>query len=169
MHEDDVTVSARRRTAGGPTAQPSMRTAGARLGRLDEFIGFHLRLAQDASFRAFARSVGVRSLKPGRFAAMTVIHNNPGITQSELSRAIARDKSSVTPLIQDLERDRLVRRRPSKTDRRSVSLTLTRHGEMILRRLMVHAAEHDRKLDEIVGEGKPEFLHLLRRITDGLA
>ena len=32
---------------------------------------------------------------------MMVIHNNPGISQVALGRAIARDKSTVTPLIQD--------------------------------------------------------------------
>ena len=95
------------------------------LGLLGDFIGFHLRLAQDASFRAFAKHAGLRDLKPGRFAAMMVIHNNPGISQVALSRAIARDKSSVTPLIQDLERHDLVKRVQSKTDRRSVTLTLT--------------------------------------------
>ena len=56
------------------------RNGDVRLGPLDNLVGFHLRLAQDASFRAFARHAGEPHLKPGRFAAMMVIHNNPGIT-----------------------------------------------------------------------------------------
>jgi DNA-binding MarR family transcriptional regulator len=144
------------------------RNGDAPLGLLGEFIGFHLRLAQDASFRAFARHAGLRDLKPGRFAAMMVIHNNPGISQIELSRAIARDKSSVTPLIQDLERHDFVKRAQSKTDRRSVTLTLTRTGETMLRRLLVHAVDHDRKLDAIVGSAKPELIRLLKKIADAL-
>lgn len=145
------------------------RNSGAVLGILGEFIGFHLRMAQDASFRAFASHSGMRDLKPGRFAAMMVIHNNPGISQIELSRAIARDKSSVTPLIQDLERHGLVSRTQSKLDRRSVTLTLTRAGETALRRLLVHAVNHDRRLDAIVGEAKPELLRLLKKIEDALS
>jgi DNA-binding MarR family transcriptional regulator len=144
------------------------RNGDAMLGLLGEFIGFHLRLAQDASFRAFAREAGLRDLKPGRFAAMMVIHNNPGISQIELSRAIARDKSSVTPLIQDLEKHDLVGRAQSRTDRRSVTLTLTRAGETMLRRLLVHAVDHDRKLDAIVGASKPELIRLLKKIADAL-
>lgn len=139
-----------------------------RLGVLDDFIAFHLRIAQDASFRAFARHTGMRDLKPGRFAAMAVIHNNPGISQAALGRTIARDKSSVTPLIQELEQRGLVKRQRSRTDRRSVTLTLTAAGEGTLHRLEAHAAEHDRKLDEIVGRRKPEFIRLLRRIADTL-
>ncbi len=153
----------------GPRAKAADTAAnGIRLGALADYIGFHLRMAQDASFRAFARHAGVRDLKPGRFAAMTVISNNPGITQAALGRAIARDKSSVTPLIQELERRGLVSRRRSPADRRSIALSLTATGEETLARLMTHAVEHDRRLDEIVGQQKPEFIGLLKKIADEL-
>lgn len=142
------------------------RNGETRLGLLGEFIGFHLRLAQDASFRDFAKHAGMRDLKPGRFAAMMIIHNNPGISQIELGRALARDKSSVTPLIQDLEKHAFVKRVQSVKDRRSVRLTLTRAGETMLRRLLAHAVDHDRKLDEIVGAQKPDFLRLLKKVAD---
>ncbi len=156
-------------TAAAPVATATDGANGIRLGVLGDYIGFHLRMAQDASFRAFARHTGVRDLKPGRFAAMTVISNNPGITQAALGRAIARDKSSVTPLIQELERRGLVERQRSSTDRRSISLSLTASGEEALRRLMAHAVEHDRRLDKIVGRHKPEFINLLKKIADDLA
>ncbi len=161
---------AKRKTGrGAPPAAGSNGADGVRLGVLEDYVGFHLRMAQDASFRAFARHVGMRDLKPGRFAAMTVISSNPGITQAELGRAIARDKSSVTPLIQELERRGLVERQRSPTDRRSIALTLTASGEETLGRLMVHAVEHDRRLDEIVGRQKAEFINLLKKIADDLA
>jgi DNA-binding MarR family transcriptional regulator len=140
-----------------------------RLGVLADWIGFHLRLAQDASFRAFAKHSGQPHLKPGRFAAMMVIHNNPGITQSALGRSISRDKSTVTPLIQDLQRHGLVRRRPSETDRRSMTLELTRSGEAMLAKLLLHARAHDRQLDAIVGRRKAELIALLKKIVDTLS
>jgi DNA-binding MarR family transcriptional regulator len=139
-----------------------------RLGDLEGFVGFNLRLAQDASFRAFMKRAGEISLKPGRFAALMVIHNNPGITPGALGRAIARDKSTITPLVQALLRDGLVERTQSKTDRRSFTLRLTRAGETLRRDLLAPARAHDRKLDEIVGERKAEFIDLLRRIVEQL-
>jgi DNA-binding MarR family transcriptional regulator len=139
-----------------------------RLGELEAFIGFNLRLAQDASFRAFTRRVGEISLKPGRFAALMVIHDNPGVTPGALGRAIARDKSTITPLVQALLRDGLVERTQSQTDRRSFSLRLTEAGEAFRRKLLQPARAHDRKLDDIVGSRKDEFLQLLRAIVDGL-
>jgi DNA-binding MarR family transcriptional regulator len=139
------------------------------LGVLDGFIGFHLRLAQDASFRSFAQRVGRLDLKPGRFAAMVVIQNNPGINQTALGRAIARDKSTITPLLQGLERQGLVARRAAANDGRSFVLSLTPAGETTLRTLLTQARAHDRKLDEIVGDRKAEFIGLLKRIAQDLA
>ena len=139
------------------------------LGMLDNLVGFNLRMAQDTSFRIFARRTGERDIKPGRFAAMMIIHNNPGLTQVELSRAIARDKSSVTPLIQELAHDGLVARRTSKEDRRSIKLKLTKAGESALSVLLGHATDHDRKLDTIVGGRKLELIALLKKIAAELS
>jgi DNA-binding MarR family transcriptional regulator len=151
-----------------PSATGRSRAGSTALGILDSFIGFHLRIAQDASFRAFARHAGDTDLRPGRFAAMMVIHNNPGISQVAVSRAIARDKSSVTPLIQELLKKGYVARHPSAVDRRSVTLRLTASGEAQLQRLLAEAAEHDRRLDAIVGNHKTELIRLLKDIADGL-
>jgi DNA-binding MarR family transcriptional regulator len=139
------------------------------LGALQNFIGFNLRIAQDASFRVFARTSGQKSIRPGRFAALMVLRDNPNITQSVLGRAIARDKSTITPLLQDLQRRGLVKRTRSTIDRRSVTLTLTAAGERALQDLMIHAREHDRKLDAIAGPAKAEFVAILKKIADGLA
>ena len=150
-------------------SKQSERTGETRLGPLEGFIGFNLRLAQDASFQVYAQHTGVLHLKPGRFASLMVIHQNPGLTQIELSRAIARDKSSVTPLVQALQRDGFVERRPSASDRRSMTLWLTAAGEKVLESLLEHAREHDRKLDAIVGAKKPELLKLLKKIVAELS
>lgn len=162
-----IVESAKRRretaTAGRvPSPEP-------RLGALQDFIGFNLRLAQDASFRAFASEAGRRNIRPGRFAALMVLRDNPNITQGALGRAIARDKSTITPLLQDLQKQGLVKRRRSEMDRRSVTLTLTPAGERVLHDLIVHARRHDRRLDEIAGPAKAEFVAILRRIADQLA
>lgn len=166
---NSLPLVARKTRRTSRASQRSEPNGEVRLGVLADWIGFHLRLAQDASFRAFARHSGQPHLKPGRFAAMMVIHNNPGITQSALGRTISRDKSTVTPLIQDLQRHGFVRRRPSETDRRSMTLELTRSGEAMLAKLLLHARAHDRQLDAIVGKRKADLIALLRKIVDTLS
>jgi DNA-binding MarR family transcriptional regulator len=138
----------------------------ANLGPLVDFIGFHLRLAQEASFRAFAQRVGDPDLKPRRFAVLTLIAENPGLTQTALGKASGRDKSTLTSTLDDLVKRGLVLRERAPNDRRSYTLNLTQAGKALHKRLMKSALEHDRELDRIVGpEKKAEFLAALRRIA----
>jgi DNA-binding MarR family transcriptional regulator len=140
-----------------------------RLGPLADFIGFHLRLAQEASFQAFARRVRDYKMRPGRFAVLALIGENPGISQTALGRAAGRDKSTLTPALNDLVRRSLVKRRRVASDRRSYALSLTAKGERLLDELTLHARAHDRLLDEIVGlKHKSEFIRTLRRLTMSL-
>lgn len=92
----------------GKTRKTDEAEPTVRLGRLKNALGFNLRLAQEASFLAFSDRVGDSDLKPRRYAMLTLIHENPGLTQAELGRASGREKSSITPALQDLIRRGLV-------------------------------------------------------------
>jgi DNA-binding MarR family transcriptional regulator len=157
----------RRRDAAASPAPPW--DGQLRLGALSNAIGFHLRLAQEASFQAFARHVDKIDLRPGRFAILALIDENPGLSQTALGRASGRDKSSLTPTLNDLVRRGLVLRERLPQDRRSYALSLTDAGKALLGDLLVHGREHDGELDRIIGrENKAEFIRLLRRITMAL-
>ncbi|BCH22625.1 hypothetical protein MesoLjLc_23570 [Mesorhizobium sp. L-8-10] len=136
-----------------------------KLGKLDSYIGFNLRLAQNASFKAFKRHTGDAELRPGWFAVLSLIHDNPGITPMALSKASGRDKSTLTPVLRDLLRLKLIARETVENDKRSYTLSLTRLGKDKLAMLAEHAAAHDRTLDEIVGDKKEELIRLLKRIS----
>lgn len=137
-----------------------------RLGALDGYIGYHLRLAQNASFRAFQRKSGGADLRPGWFAVLSLIGDNPGITPAALSRAAGRDKSTLTPVLRDLTKHQYVTSQPRLGDRRSYGLSLTELGRERLTELAAHAKAHDHVLDEIVGHEKDILIRLLRRITE---
>ena len=151
-----------------PIETARLEPAGAsdpiRLGALEDYAAFYLRLAQNASFRSFKRHSGKADLRPGRFAVMSLIHDNPGITPMALSRASGRDKSTITPVLRDLDRAMLMTRTPIAADKRSHALQLTAKGEEELQHLSVCAAKHERAIDRIVGDEKREFLALLRRL-----
>lgn len=144
------------------------KTEPAKFGTLDGMIGFHLRLAQNASFKAFKRHTGEAKLRPGWFAMLSLIHENPGITPMALSRASGRDKSTLTPVLRDLQRLKLIARETVASDKRSYTLSLTPLGETKFATLAEHAAAHDRELDEIVGDRKDELILLLKRIHTAL-
>jgi DNA-binding MarR family transcriptional regulator len=144
---------------------PDPRVAGVDYGPLADWLGFHLRMAQIAAFSAFAREVGEVDLPPGRFALMTLIGRNPGISQTVLSRAAGRDKSTLTPALRDLKRRGLISRQRIESDRRSYHLTLTPAGHAMLQRLTECAQRHERNLERIVGaRDRARFMRTLRKL-----
>jgi DNA-binding MarR family transcriptional regulator len=137
-----------------------------RLGPLADMIGFYMLLAQEASFLGYRRRVDDAQLLPGRFPILALIGENPGLSQTALSRASGRDISSLTPALDHLEARGLVFRRRVPSDRRSYALSLTAKGERLLKELLGHARAHEGRLDEIVGaKHKAEFIRTLRRIV----
>jgi len=157
-----------RATAEGGTD----RTVGSepiRLGLLDNFVGFYLRLAYEEAFQDFSQELGPDSLKPGSFALLSLIVENPGITQTELSRAAGRDKSSVTTALRILEDGGLIARRRLNGDRRSYASEVTAKGRTVYGRIAAKAKVHSERLEAIIGkEKKPELIALLKDIVTGL-
>ncbi len=168
-----------KRGTGSVTRSPVQRKTSAKalgatpdidFGPLAGWIGFHLRMAQIASFQNFGRLSRDLDLSPGRFAALTVIGLNPGISQTALSRAIGSDKSTLTPALSSLVKRNLVRRTRTEKDRRAYRLMLTPMGERMLRDLTDCARRHEQDLDAIVGpRERAQFLRTLRKISTKLS
>ena len=103
---------------------------------------------------------------PGRFATLTLIARNPGISQTELSHANGRDKSSLTPVVEDLVRRGLVERKRMRADRRTYRLNVTPAGKRTLVMLTRCARRHELELDRIISRrDRKRFLQILKRIA----
>jgi DNA-binding MarR family transcriptional regulator len=139
--------------------------AAVRFGPLADWVGFNLRMAQESAFDAFSHLSREIGESPGRFATLTLIAENPGISQSTLGQAAGRDKSSLTPVLDDLVRRGLIARARADHDRRTYRLTLTAAGEKTLARLMACARRHERNLDRIIGpRERARFIETLKRV-----
>ena len=135
-------------------------------GPLATWIGFNLRMAQESAFQAFSRRSQDVGESPGRFATLTLIGRNPGISQTELSLAAGRDKSSLTPVVEDLVRRGMIERRRMRDDRRTYRLNLTAAGKKALTQLTRCARRHERILDSIIGmRDRKRFLQILKKIA----
>ncbi|HVY34208.1 MAG TPA: MarR family transcriptional regulator [Caulobacteraceae bacterium] len=156
--------------------QSDDETASARpdvkLGELSGFIGFYLRMAQTMSFQAYAKDAAAagRTIRAGHFAVLTLIGENPGITQTALSRANGRDKSSLTPVIDELERRGFVTRHRVESNRRAYSLQLTADGDVARRKLLLAAIANERRLESVLDPGdREELLRMLKLFTEKMA
>ena len=160
MHGSNGTGSTRRGRNGEAVAK-SMN-----FGPLGCWVGFNLRMAQEAAFQAFSRRSQEIGESPGRFATLTLIARNPGISQTELSHANGRDKSSLTPVVEDLVRRGLVERKRMRDDRRTYRLNVTSAGKKTLIQLTRCARRHERVLDGIIGlRDRKRFIQILKKIA----
>jgi len=159
------------RTTASPAgdAVPGTVQDAIQLGRLGETIAYNLRLAQAASFQAFSALTGDLGLRPGWYALLQLIGDNPGVSQTALSLATSRDKSTLTPLLGDLERRGLIRREPDPADRRGRRISLTENGRAKLALLADCAARHDARLNALFApEQRRQLIVLLQTLTEAL-
>ncbi|HEV2572063.1 MAG TPA: MarR family transcriptional regulator [Beijerinckiaceae bacterium] len=140
------------------------------LGWLGGTIGFNLRIAQEASVRTYLRSVADTGTLQWRFAILALIHENPGMTQAALGKAIKRDTSSLTPALDDLCERGLVTRVRRENDRRSYELRLTARGRTTMEQMKVKVQAHEEELDQLITKDqRARLIAILRQITTGLS
>jgi DNA-binding MarR family transcriptional regulator len=140
-----------------------MKADALRPGLLPALLGYRLRLAQQAVFRDFARSVV--ELSPGRVGLLLLIEANPGVTQSRLAQAVALDRSTMVGLIDTLEERRLIERRRGE-DRRTNGLWLTRPGRALLGRLKKRIEQHERRVaSQLSAAERAQLLALLEKLS----
>lgn len=133
-------------------------------GILPDLIGYQLRLAQVALFRDFERTVGDLGISPGRVGVLVLVDANPGLTQSRLAKAVELDRSTMVPVLDDLEQRGLLERRQG-TDRRTNGLWLTPLGKKFLARVKRRIAAHEQRLvGGLSAKEREQLVSLLARL-----
>jgi DNA-binding MarR family transcriptional regulator len=98
------------------------------LGRLNDVIGYQLRVAQMRVYGEFPAAGEMEGITPTLFTIVLLLEANPGLKQSALAAMLQVDPSTVVRLIDRLELRGLVQRSASPRDRRVAAPTLTARG-----------------------------------------
>ncbi len=117
--------------------------------------------------RAFFASIG--TTEADFHLLMVLRHVAPPLTQKDLSARLLVDKANMTPRIDRLEADGLLRRRDVPDDRRSHHIELTAKGRRRLDRL--EAAYVDlvgRATSKLTAAESRELTRLTRKLREGL-
>jgi DNA-binding MarR family transcriptional regulator len=116
-------------------------------GVLPDLIGYQVRLAQQRIFRNFEQHFAPHGLTPGLLGVLILVDRNPGLSQSALAQALGLERSTMVAVIDRLERQEMVARVASATDRRTYGIQL--HPKMSAERmaeLMQTLAAHERDI-----------------------
>jgi DNA-binding MarR family transcriptional regulator len=107
--------------------------------RLEDQIGFRLRLASQRHLEIFARLMP--DLTPTQFSTLVRLGQHGTLSQNHLGRLVAMDAATVKGVIDRLRRRGLVATVPSASDRRRLDLSLTEAGRAMLDRALPVAAQ----------------------------
>jgi len=133
------------------------------LERLSSLAGYLIRQAQLWVFEDFNETLAPLDLHPAQYSILTVVRENPGLSQMALSQVLGIVRSGVVPLLDGLQLRGLLKRAASASDRRSHALHLTAEGNGLLARADVLVQQHeDRLIEKIGARGHKQLTEILK-------
>ena len=115
-------------------------------------VFLHLLRTGDEAFRVTDAHFQAQGVSQGRFTVLMLLYDKTCgqthvFTPAQLADQAGVTRATMTGLIDTLERDGMVTRKPDPTDRRMLSVELTPHGVAFLERLL---PEHFRRISLLV-------------------
>lgn len=133
-----------------------------KLGVLDHATGYLLRRAQMWLFRELKARFKPFDISLAQYTVLYVVSINPGLAQARVAEALLIERARLVLMLDRLEERGLLVRTRSKSDRRSHELHITDAGRKLLDKLLEVHAEHEQRIESILGdEGKAGLLKLL--------
>lgn len=114
--------------------------------RAPSSIAFLLSQVGILASQRFARRIAEVGLHPPQFRVMNVVDAAEGSSQQAIAEAIGAPPSRMVAIVDELEQQGLVERRPHPSDRRVRALYLTPAGRRMLNRGRKIAADHEEEL-----------------------
>ena len=137
--------------------------------RLQDVIFYSLESAAKA-YRRFAQArlhaAGI-DITIDQWLVLKTIHESADVTLQQVGTAVFKDFASITRIVQLLERDGLLRRKPHPSDGRRSELVLTRSGESLIRKVEpIARANRSRALAGIDAKQVAQVREVLKRIIE---
>ena len=135
----------------------------------DQHIGFLVWDTERRIAREFAARAARHGVNAGLVPFLRVLELQDGITQQQLAASVTMRSSTTAAAIQDLERQDLVRKVPSETDRRKTIVHLTELGRELVKGISKEADQINELLRRRFSNVEAKQLKsLLQRLRDNL-
>ncbi len=129
--------------------------------------GYLFRRMQQIAVSIFVEECRAYDLTPVQYAALVAIRTHPGIDATRLSAVIAFDRSTLGSVIERLEAKHYIERKPSRGDKRTKLLHLTKSGAGLLRDIVTSVDRAQaRMLRPLKPADRKMLLALLTQLVD---
>lgn len=150
----------RQKKTPAPVTKGSHNDSGLR-----RFVGYSMKRAYLIIENDLNRILATRGLRITTFSALSIIINNPDLTQTQLADALNIERSSCVVVVDTLENMDLITRNKVVGDRRTYALRPTLSGLNFMKRLQAEVDAHEaRLLASLTEEEKQSLTSILEKI-----
>ena len=131
-------------------------------------VGYLLARAGGRAISDLNRALQTHGMRSRHYTVLVVAAENGTLSQRDLGELLGIDPSAVVTIVDDLERDGLVRREPHPDARRSRRIVATENGQTRLTELSPLArAVNDDLLGSLDANERQTLMDLLQRVAHG--
>lgn len=133
------------------------------------YLCFSMRAAMKKIDRHLSGQLEPYGVSIPQMFVLTCLNDENGLTLREIGNRTLIDSSSMTVLVDKLEKDNLVERHLDTEDRRAIRVLITEKGQAIAEELAKIGSGFNARLYDMLGEGnQKEFTHGIKNILNGL-
>ena len=141
----------------GVDAVPDVIMHGFRVNRngplgkhksIEDSTGYWVTRLARSMEQDFAKRLQAMNITRGGYAVLSAIHHDNKATPAGIASHLGLEGAAVTRLHDRIEKQGLIQRTPSATDRRSIDITLTREGVRTVRRGRADSEATNKKFTE---------------------
>ncbi|WP_051870782.1 MarR family winged helix-turn-helix transcriptional regulator [Geobacillus vulcani] len=131
-------------------------------------VGFLLSMAGRAINKKFENAIQETGLKARHLGVLNYLKHLGPLPQNSIAQKLSIDKSTLVPIIDELERQGLVERKRNLKDRRAYDLTITKSGEKKLIQALSIIPDLENAWFASLNDEERSFLHqILTRLLFG--
>ena len=131
----------------------------------ETLVGYNLRRAYAALLQHFNAYFSPFDIRPVQFTLLGHLYNNPDASQSQVGKVLDVQRANLVTLLDELEQRGLLRREPSRDDKRSRVLNLTAEGKQLTEQLLEINEKSVRDIDQVIDkEDRMRLIELLQAV-----
>jgi DNA-binding MarR family transcriptional regulator len=139
------------------------------MDRLNAYICFNMRAAMKKIDRLFSRQLEEIGISIPQSFILFCLQEENGLTLKETGGRTLIDSSSMTVLVDKLEKEQMVKRQLDAHDRRAIRVFITEAGLEMAEKIDIIISDLNTLLFDLLGEGnQKEFIHGLINIVNGI-
>ena len=132
---------------------------------LRQFVGYNLKRTFNTLHSDLVLTLRPFELRMITYTALVLIRDNPGLRQSQLADALAIERPNLVVIVDELEKRKLVSRKPVLTDRRANALQVTQAGDQLCEAATSALQLHEQGfLQSVDQQAKETMLQVLKLI-----